>query len=236
MDHPRTRARLATPLRKPASPAPWYQLKITLENTAPPVWRRIAVRGDVKLDLLHAVLQLAIGWTNSHLHMFLIGANRYSDPPLIDDPGWGGDEDKDERKLSLAQVVAGGINTFGYEYDLGDSWMHLLAVEQELPAEPTSKAIARCLDGARACPPEDCGGAYGFAELLKVMKNPKHRQYRSMVDWLGSPFDPVAFNIEETNQFLQMLKWPRTSTDNLANILEARFTARAKQAKCRPGR
>jgi hypothetical protein len=102
-----------------------------------------------------------------------------------------GDEDKDERKLSLAQVVAGGIDTFGYEYDLGDSWMHLLAVEKELPAEPESKAIARCLDGARACPPEDCGSAYGFAELPKVMKNPKHRQYRSMVDWLGGPFDPV---------------------------------------------
>ena len=236
MDHPRPRARLGTRSHGPVRPSRWYQLKVTLENTDPAVWRRIAVRGDVKLDLLHAVLQLAMGWTNSHLHMFLIGAYRYSDPASIDSSNWGDEEDKDERKLTLAQVVAGGITTFGYEYDFGDSWTHLLVVEQELPADARSKAIARCLDGARACPPEDCGGGHGFAELLKVMKNPKHRQYRSMVDWLGSPFDPVAFDIAETNQFLQRLKWPRTSDDDLGIMLEARFTARANKRKRRPGR
>ncbi|MCL4178009.1 MAG: plasmid pRiA4b ORF-3 family protein [Verrucomicrobia bacterium] len=227
MDHPRPRARLTTRPRQPASPIKWYQLKITLECTKPAVWRRIAVRGDIKLDLLHAVLQLAMGWTNSHLHMFLIGADRYSDSSMIDNPGWGGDEDKDERKLTLAQVVDRGFNLFGYEYDFGDSWTHLLAVEKELPPDPASKAIARCLDGARACPPEDCGGFPGFEELLKVMKNPKHREYRSMVEWLGAPFDPEAFNLRETNLFLARLKWPRTSVEQLARILQARFSRRS---------
>lgn len=224
MDHPRTRARLTTRPRRPTRPVKWYQLKVTLECTKPAIWRRIAVRGDTKLDLLHAVIQLAMGWTNSHLHMFLIGADRYSDSSMIDDPGWGDDEDKDERKLTLAQVVDGGISVFGYEYDFGDSWTHRLAVEKELPADPAAKAIARCLDGARACPPEDCGGFSGFEELLKVMKNPKHREYRTMVQWLGAPFDPTAFDLEETNRFLQRLKWPRTSVEQLARILQARLS------------
>jgi hypothetical protein len=229
MDHPRPRARLTTRPRRPARPVPWYQLKVTLEASNPAVWRRITVRGDVKLDLLHAILQLAMGWTNSHLHMFSIGANRYSEPPLIDDPGWGGDEDKDERKLTLAQVVDRGFGMFGYEYDLGDSWIHLLVVENELPADPASKAIARCLDGARACPPEDCGGVGGFEQLLKVLRNPRHREYRSTLEWLGGPFDPAAFDPDETNRFLQRLKWPRTSADELATILHARFTARKRR-------
>jgi len=213
-----------------ATLSPWYQLKIALEGTDPAVWRRLAVRGDLKLDLLHAVLQIAMGWTNSHLHLFLIGADQFSDPSLVGDLGMG-DEDQDERKVTLAQIVSGGVNTFGYEYDFGDSWTHVLTVEKELPPEAKSKVFARCLDGGRACPPEDCGGTYGFAELLKVMKNPRHPEYKSMVRWLGRPFDPEAFDLAETNRFLGMLQWPRTSVRSLASVLYLRDCARARRGK-----
>lgn len=217
-----------------SDPPPWYQLRIVLERTQPAVWRRVAVRGDMKLDLLHAVLQLTMGWANSHLHMFLIGAEQYADPTLVGQEDWEESQDKDERKLALGQMVEGGITTFGYEYDFGDSWAHTVEVESMLPAEPAAQVIARCKDGARACPPEDCGGTPGFAQLLKVMGHPRHREYRSMVAWLGEPFNPEAFDVGETNQFLRMLKWPRTSVTSLASILGARRLARA-QRKSRTG-
>jgi len=225
MDYPRRRAIPRTPQRKPAPPAQRYQLKVTLENTKPAVWRRVMVRDDTKLDLLHAVLQIATGWTNSHLHMFLIGADRYSDPTLVDDQDWD-EEDKDERKVALSQVVASGVSTFGYEYDFGDSWTHRVMVEKELPPDPDSKVFARCTDGARACPPEDCGGTGGYADLLKIVRNPRHKEHKSMMEWLGGRFDPSAFDVEETNGFLRMLKWPRTLVSHLGKVIEARLDQR----------
>ena len=223
MDYPRPRASLKARSRRSAPPAHLYQLKITLEHTDPVIWRRIVVRGDIKLDLLHAVLQIAMGWTNSHLHMFLIGVDRYSDPTLVDDLDWEDSEDEDERKVTLAKVVASGVNTFGYEYDFGDSWGHVLAVEKELPPEQGAQVFARCVDGARACPPEDCGGTGGFADLLKIIRSPRHKEHKSMMAWLGGRFDPAAFDMEETNRFLGMLKWPRTSVTHLGKAIEARL-------------
>ena len=225
MDHPRPRAVLRPSPRKPAPPAQRYQLKVTLEHTKPAVWRRVMVRGDIKLDLLHAVLQIAMGWTNSHLHMFLIGADRYSDPTLVDDLDWQ-EEDKDERNVVLSKIVASGVNIFGYEYDFGDSWTHVVAVEKGLPPDPDSKVFARCTDGARACPPEDCGGTGGYADLLKIVRNPRHKEHKSMMEWLGGRFDPSAFDVEETNGFLRMLKWPRTLVSHLGKVIEARLDQR----------
>ena len=167
-----------------------------------------------------------MGWTNSHLHMFLIGACRCSDPSLVDALDWEDSEEKDERKITLSQVVASGVRTFGYEYDFGDSWTHLVKVEQELPPNPDSKVIARCLDGARACPPEDCGGTGGFAELLKIIKSPRHEEHKSMMEWLGGKYDPNGFDVGETNRFLAMLKWPRTSVTHLGRVIEARLEQR----------
>jgi hypothetical protein len=198
-------------------------LKVTLEDTRPTIWRRIQVRGSIRLDLLHAVLQIAMGWTNSHLHLFLIGADRYSDPTLVDGLGWDEeDEDRDERRVTLSQVVAGGVSIFGYEYDFGDSWTHRVAVEKQLPAEPRARVFARCVAGAGACPPEDCGGTGGYADLLKIIRNRRHPDYESTVEWLGGEFDPAAFDVEETNRFLRQLAWPRTSVALLANVLGAR--------------
>jgi hypothetical protein len=226
MDYPRQREILRKPKRKPAAPVQRYQLKVTLEDTRPAVWRRIVVRGDMKLGLLHAVLQIAMGWTNSHLHMFLVGADRFTDPTLADDIAWEEGEAKDERNVVLSQIVASGITVFGYEYDFGDSWTHRVAVEKALPPHPGLKVCAECVDGARACPPEDCGGTGGYAELLKIIKSPRHEEHKSMMEWLGGRFDPAAFDVEETNLFLRMLRWPKTSVSCLGKVIQARLEQR----------
>jgi len=229
MDHPRPRAVVRTRPRKSSPPVQRYQLSVTLEDTKPPIWRRVVVRGDMKLGLLHAVLQIAMGWTNSHLHMFLIGADRFSDLTMVDDLDWDENEDKDERNVLLSEVVGNGINIFGYEYDFGDSWTHSVVVEKELPPNSDSKVLAECVDGARACPPEDCGGTGGYADLLKIIRNARHKEYKSMMEWLGGRFDANAFDVEETNRFLGMLKWPRTSVTQLGTVIEARLDQRERE-------
>ncbi len=211
---------MPTASRKPR--APIYQLKIVLIGSKPPIWRRLQVPGNANLGWLHAVLQVALGWTNSHLHHFLTADARYTDPRLDDDAGSGEAPDRDEAKATLMEVLPEEGASLGYEYDFGDSWEHRVTVEKILPPDPKVAALARCLDGARACPPEDCGGIWGYAGLLKILKNRKHKEHQSMVEWLGGPFDPEAFDAAKTNPCLQKLKWPRVTEAQLRRVLMKR--------------
>jgi len=199
-----------------------YQLKITLSDTEPPVWRRLLVRGDVNLGLLHSIIQVCMGWTNSHLHEFVLGNKRYSDPKFEMDGDCGGDRVHDEWKTALMEVATREKSKFIYEYDFGDSWEHVILVEKILEPDASSECAMKCMAGERACPPEDCGGVWGYAELLEIIKNPKRKDHEEMMDWLGGEFDPEAFNIEHVNIYLQKLKWPRTTIDQLAKVLMAR--------------
>jgi hypothetical protein len=199
-----------------------YHLKVVLLGTDPHIWRRIQVPGDARLDWLHAVLQVAIGWTNSHLHQFRGADDVYSDTrhhfaEYEDDP-----EILEERKFTLRQIAPNQNNVFGYEYDFGDSWEHEITVERILPADPASVTTAVCLAGARACPPEDCGGIWGYADLLKILKNRKHPEHKNMKQWLGGPFDAEAFDLENTNRWLRKLKWPRVTEAQLRKTLMGR--------------
>ncbi len=202
--------------------APIYQLRIELAGTEPPIWRRLLVRGDMNLGLLHAVIQVAMGWTNSHLHDFTIGNARYTDPQMDDDMGPNAAPARDEGKTTLIEAVPQEKAEFVYEYDYGDSWEHLITVEKTHGTDAMSKGSAKCLDGSRACPPEDCGGVGGYADLLEVIKNPKHEEHESMMEWLGGKFDPEAFDITKTNKYLRKLKWPRTTEEQLADVLMER--------------
>jgi hypothetical protein len=181
------------------------------------------VPGNANLGWLHAVLQVAIGWTNSHLHHFFVGETRYSDPRFDDDMGIDVESDPDEAKVTLAQAVP---NTpgfqFEYEYDFGDSWEHEITVEKASPSDATASTIALCLDGARACPPEDCGGVWGYANLLKILKNRKHPEYRDMKEWIGGAWDAEAFDLAKTNTWLRKLKWPRVTDAQLRKVLMGR--------------
>lgn len=206
--------------------APIYQLKVVLLGSATPIWRRLHVPADAKLDWLHAVLQVAMGWTNSHLHQFKVGEDYYSDTrhhsaefeddlPILED-----------RTFTLRQIAPREQDAFRYEYDFGDSWEHEITVEKILPNTAESSS-ARCLEGARACPPEDCGGTPGYDDLLKILENRKHPEHKSMKEWLGRPLDAEAFDVEKTNFWLRKLKWPRVTEAQLRKVIMARLTVQA---------
>jgi hypothetical protein len=198
-----------------------YELRIVLLGSKPSIWRRLQVRGDANLGWLHAVIQVAMGWTNSHLHHFLAQDARYTDLRHSEDIGFGSEPDRDEAKTRLAQIAPRQGYQFSYEYDFGDSWAHEITVEKILP-DPSATTTAICLEGARACPPEDCGGIPGYAELLKALKNPKHPEHKTMKRWLGRPFDAETFDGAKTNLWLQKLKWPRVTESQLRKVLMAR--------------
>jgi hypothetical protein len=198
-----------------------YQLKVTLLGTKPPIWRRLLVRGDINLGLLHAVLQAAMGWTNSHLHSFVVGQRRFADP-LSSEDAFDGSPDEDENKTLLGDIVPHAKGDFHYEYDFGDSWQHRVLVEKVIEPKDGDKILARCLDGARNCPPEDCGGIWGYSELLKAINDPKHAEHESMLEWIGGDFDPESFDADKINQYLHRLNSPATTEDQLRVVLMAR--------------
>lgn len=170
-----------------------YQFKITLLESQPPIWRRIQVK-DCTLDKLHELIQTAMGWTNSHLHRFTIGDQRYADPMLMEeDFEEFGCKDSTRTKISEILPKTGEQFSFLYEYDFGDSWEHGILFEGIVLAEPKKK-YPLCLEGARACPPEDCGGVWGYADLVEAIQNEDHEQHEQMLEWVGSRFDPEAFN------------------------------------------
>jgi hypothetical protein len=199
-----------------------YYLKVTLAGVEPPIWRRLRVPGEATLVWLHAVVQVAMGWTNNHLHQFIVGRTVYADPSFNLDDFEDDPEVSDERRATLQQVAPKPKCALGYEYDFGDSWDHWIVVEKILSADPSVAPNAECLDGARACPPDDCGGVCGYADLLKILRDPDHEEHESMMDWLGRPFDPEAFDRAWINKHLRMLRWPRTTKSQLRCVLMRR--------------
>jgi hypothetical protein len=203
----------------PSAPAPVFRLKISLEGIAPTIWRRLQVPGNASLGWLHAAIQVAMGWSNSHLHQFVVGERRYSDPGLDPDEHKEGPRIHDEGVATILDIPPRARRSFRYEYDFGDGWIHRIAVERILDPDPALAEVAQCLDGARACPPENCGGAGGYAALLEIIMDPKHQEYDSMMEWLGGGFDPEAFDRHKANAHLRRLKWPRVTEQQLAGIL-----------------
>ncbi|HYG34291.1 MAG TPA: plasmid pRiA4b ORF-3 family protein [Clostridia bacterium] len=201
---------------------PVYQLKIMLVGTKPAIWRRLLVRGDATLDYLHAVFQVTMGWTNSHLHQFVINEQRYLDPKAIVEPSAGETPEFDETKTKLMDVLPTAKTWFVYEYDFGDSWEHVVMVEKRLIPDRPMRHFAECLAGKRAGPPDDCGGVYGFADFLKAIRNPRHPDHEYLLEWVGGFYDPELFDLEKINKCLRMLKRPHPTINQLAGVLTAR--------------
>ncbi len=177
-----------------------YQLKITLRDSRPPIWRRVLVPGDFSLRKLHQVAQIAMGWTDSHLHQFTVGGTYYGEPHPDDEM-----EMNDERRFTLNRIAPREKSKFAYEYDFGDSWDHEVLVEKIFPPEPGVK-YPLCVKGKRACPPEDVGGVWGYDKFLKAICDPKHEEHDSYLEWIGGEFDPEAFDLDEINQELRRVK------------------------------
>lgn len=173
-----------------------FRLHVSLLEVEPLVWRRILVPGSARLSTLHIILQAAMGWENSHLHAFHIGAARYG-TCFDDHPS----EEIDERKVSVAQALK-GHERLGYEYDFGDSWDHDVVVEGT-SVTPIDLKVAVCLDGRNACPPEDCGGAGGYQAMLEALADPAHDERDTYLAWSGGDFDPSTFDVAAANVALQ---------------------------------
>lgn len=178
-----------------------YQFKITLLESKPSIWRRIQVK-NCTLDKLHEHIQTAMGWTNSHLHQFEIDGERYGDPELIDD----GFEDfhcVDSTVTKISELVPkdGKRFHFTYEYDFGDGWQHEVIFEGCLRAEKGGRYPV-CVEGERACPPEDVGGVWGYAEYREALADPKHEQHEEMLQWRG-PFDAEKFDAERATKMMR---------------------------------
>lgn len=194
----------STRRREPAGPVTppsgaGYEIKIQLRGvTKPPVWRRLQVPADLSLDQLHEVIQTAMGWHDCHMHVFSDGWNSYGRP----DRELG---HQDERKAHLSQLLTQIGDKIGYTYDFGDDWLHDITLEKILPtdAEVTS---AVCTAGKGACPPEDCGGVWGYENLKATLADPDAEEHADMLEWLGltsgDDFDPKEFSAEEVNRGL----------------------------------
>ena len=182
---------------------PLYQLKITLRDCKPPIWRRIVVRADMKLDRLHRVIQTAMGWSDCHLHQFVVGRVFYGVPDRERDDF--GTETLNEKRYTVADLAPVAKRKFIYEYDFGDSWEHEILVEKALPPDAAFKHPV-CLAGANASPPEDCGGIPGYYDLLAALADPKHEQHEEMKEWVGGAWDATRFSLEDANAGLKRIK------------------------------
>jgi hypothetical protein len=177
------------------------QIKVKLLGVSkPPVWRRLQLRADTRLDHLHEMIVAAFGWQDDHMHVFASGPDEFGVP----DPELGF---IDERDVSLGELIGGVGDRLRYTYDFGDDWQHEIVVEELLDADPEIH-YPILLAAKGACPPEDCGGPWGYAELKAILANPSHEQHQQMLDWLGldnsSAFDPNAIATDEIEEELAL--------------------------------
>ncbi len=173
-----------------------YLIKIKINSITPQITREIVIDSSVLLSDFHKIIQTVMGWTNSHLHQFRVGNLIYSQP----------DEESlmeciDYTDVELQTVLNSDNKEIIYDYDFGDDWEHIITLKKTLEELP--KQIPICISGKRNCPPEDCGGPYGYMTLLRILKNPKHKEYKEMKQWIGKKFDSEYFDIEIINKLLK---------------------------------
>jgi hypothetical protein len=184
------------------------QLKITIADIEPAIWRRLHVPADATLAELHEAIQAAFGWLNYHLHQYIVDGQHigvpspeYSDelPPM-----------NDEQDVRVRDIV--GATKIIYEYDFGDSWEHVIEIESVATAGGPDVICATCSAGARARPPEDCGGTSGYQRLLEILADREHQDYRQMKTWVGRRYDPEKLDLAAVNRALQRLRRRSSST------------------------
>jgi Plasmid pRiA4b ORF-3-like protein len=188
-------------LEAAAAPA-IYQVKITLSEIAPAIWRRLLVPADTSLARLHDIIQAAFGWLNYHLHQYIVDEQYFGDP----NPEFADELPPmtDEREASLRDIV--GAKAIVYEYDFGDSWRHVIEIESVAVVPEAGVKYPVCIGGARSRPPEDCGGVSGYEELIEVLADPEHEEHSRMKTWVGKKFDPERFDLAAVNRALQKVR------------------------------
>ena len=197
--------RRLSPAQEQRGPSSIHQLKITLERSKPPIWRRVQVSSGINLRKLHDVIQVAMGWSNEHLYCFEQGRVSYgetdNDPfpfPIFGEPM------RSAIQTPLRKVAPAVGSKLVYEYDFGDSWRHRIEVEKSLPPE-AGVTYPRCLTGRRACPPEDVGGVWGYKYFLEALRDPAHPEHERYAEWGLEDFDAAAFDLDSVNAELGSL-------------------------------
>jgi len=167
------------------------RLRVTLLDVEPLVWRELLVPADFTFAQLHRILQAAMGWEDCHLHEFDVGGVCVGMPSPEDRFFPRNRPLRDERKTCVGDMLE-GRRKFRYWYDFGDDWWHEIVIGKAAEADGDGP---RLLAGEGACPPEDCGGPYGYAELLRALADPKHPEHRELREWAGD-FDPQRFDFD----------------------------------------
>ena len=202
-----TRGRRAVPAlpakrNKSGRPAPIYQIKVGLRGATPPIWRRLEVPADISLARLHDVIQIAFGWDDSHLHVFETPYGSFGAAGT--DLGY-----RAETPVTLEQVAPAVNSKLSYTYDFGDDWQHDIRVEKVLDRNAAA-GYPRCTGGRRAAPPEDCGGIWGYAELVEVLQDPADQEHEDRLEWLGleaaAEFDPDRFDAATVTRALSFAR------------------------------
>lgn len=171
-----------------------WQLYVELEDVRPKVWRRLLVPLTIELPRLHVMLLGGMGWDGAHVHEFIFGRDHYG----ATEPGREFPDDlMREEEVTLTEAL-GTRKTFEYLYDFGDSWWHKIKVEQIVKLDSPIE-YAQCVGGENACPPEDVGGSLGYEQFLEALVDPQRPEHAEMKEWIGRPFDPRAFDIDEAD-------------------------------------
>jgi len=165
-----------------------YQVTVTLKGIRPPIWRRIQVTDEIRLDRLHEILQIVMGWADIHLHEFVLNGISYGDTSMDT-----GKDMKNEKRVNLSSLISREKAKFLYVYDWGDCWEHEILLEKIMPVQ-TGTHYPACLAGKRACPPENCGGPSGYEELLEILSDPSHFELEERFGWLPGDFDSEKYN------------------------------------------
>jgi hypothetical protein len=175
-----------------------FRIHVSLDEIEPPIWRRLELSSQTTLEQLHRILQIAMGWENYHLHEFVIDGRRYGMP----DPDYDEPEIVADSTVCISDVLGAPGAEMSYLYDFGDGWQHTVRLEGVVQEEP-GLAYPRVLDGARSCPPEDCGGPFGYADLLEALIDPTHENFEQMREWAGLKFNAEVLSIQKVNARLR---------------------------------
>jgi hypothetical protein len=172
------------------------QLRIELMDVRPAVWRRVLVPDDITMADLAEMLLAAMGWENSHLHLFRVGDESYG---MADDDA--PEDEIDEARVTVSEALL-GHERFAFDYDFGDGWEHEMLIERR---SPSSVEFAECLEGQNACPPDDVGGPGGYEAFLAALADPAHEEHDEYLEWIGGSFDPARFELAAVNAELRLL-------------------------------
>lgn len=198
-----------SPLYLDIEPAKKLLLKIILEDSDPLIWRTLEVPSNICLERFSEVIETAMGWEGYHLHQFKKGRVYYLPEGDMDESSVFGRptiEFADSYSLSLGELLTRKGMSVEYEYDFGDGWMHKIILESRQAYKKGEIPVIALLDGAGACPPEDCGGVYGYQQILKALEKPRSKAAREYREWLGHDFDPNVFDIEQQRSELEEIE------------------------------